>query len=245
MRAVSAQLVPESGELEIDFCGERYTPTRIEPFNIGREGDLAVDDNLYLHRRFLQISHLDGIWWLENVGARLSATISEASGGFQAWLSPGARIPLVFSETNIIFTAGSTSYEFSVRLHTPPFRREITVPATSSDTTVGPVVLTDSQRALIVALAEPLLRRSGDGVSSMPSSADAARRLGWSASRFNRKLDNVCDKLDKAGVRGLRGSNGNLALNRRPRLVEHAVMSQLVTAADLPLLERLREEDEG
>lgn len=242
---MTAEIAPVSGALEIDFCGELYAPGVFEPFNIGREGDLAVDENPYLHRRFLQISHGHGIWWLDNVGSRLAATISDASGGLQAWLSPGSRIPLVFSHTHVMFTAGSTTYEFFVRLDTPPFRQENPLPASSSETTVGPVMLTDSQRALIVALAEPLLRRAGNGVSSMPSSAEAARRLGWAPSRFNRKLDNVCEKLDRSGVRGLRGDRGNLALNRRQRLVEHAVTSQLVTAADLPLLEQMKGKDEG
>ncbi|MGJ3403836.1 hypothetical protein [Glutamicibacter sp. Je.9.36] len=51
----------------------------------------------------------------------------------------------------------------------------------------------------------------------------AAARLGWGITKFNLKLDNVCDKLDKAGVAGLRGGPGKLATNRRARLVEHAV----------------------
>ena len=55
---------------------------------------------------------------------------------------------------------------------------------------------------------------------------------------FNRKLDNVCDKLDKIGVRGLRGGKGNLATNRRLRLVEYAVATHLVGTEDLFLLER-------
>jgi hypothetical protein len=58
---------------------------------------------------------------------------------------------------------------------------------------------------------------------------------------FNRKLDNVCEKLDKIGVAGLRGGRGNLATNRRARLVEYAVAARLVTAEDLLLLDRVRE----
>ena len=50
----------------------------------------------------------------------------------------------------------------------------------------------------------------------------------------------MCDKLDKVGVAGLRGGGGKLATNRRARLVEHAVTSHLVTAADLDLLEQQR-----
>ena len=72
----------------------------------------------------------------------------------------------------------------------------------------------------------------------------AAERLGWTMSRFNRKLDNVCDKLDRLGVRGLRGGPGKLASNRRARLVEHAVFSRLVTSEDLPLLDQSQDEDD-
>jgi hypothetical protein len=72
----------------------------------------------------------------------------------------------------------------------------------------------------------------------MPTSAQAAERLGWPLTTFNRKLDNVCDKLDKLGVAGLRGGAGKLATSRRTRLVEYAVATHLVGQEDLPLLDR-------
>src|SRR6185312_8489933 len=206
-------------------------------FTIGREGDLEIDDNPYLHRRFLTVACYDDIWWLSNVGSRLSATIADSTGGLQAWVAPGARIPLVFGQTNIVFTAGPTTYEFSVHLTKPAFRQEWSADDGDGQTTIGPVVLTEAQRALVVALAEPMLRRDGTGLSSIPTSAKAAQRLGWPLTKFNRKLDNVCDKLDKSGVAGLRGGAGKLATNRRARLVEHAVTSHLVVPADLPLLD--------
>jgi hypothetical protein len=54
---------------------------------------------------------------------------------------------------------------------------------------------------------------------------------------FNRTLDNVCEKLDKIGVDGLRGGRGKLAVNRRARLVEYAVATRLVSADDLETLD--------
>src|SRR5699024_12726263 len=92
-------------------------------------------------------------------------------------------------------------------------------------------------------LAEPMLVREGSGMSAVPTSAQAAQRLGWQLTKFNRKLDNVCDKLDRLGVRGLRGGPGKLASHRRARLVEHAVFSRLVTAAGPPLLARAEHRD--
>ncbi|GAA1364276.1 hypothetical protein GCM10009596_26570 [Arthrobacter rhombi] len=224
-------------EVNIDFCGEWFPVTDDQVFTIGREGDLEIDDNPYLHRRFLTIARYDNMWWLSNVGSRVAATIADATGGMQAWVAPGSRIPLVFGQTNVIFTAGPTTYEFSVHLATPAFRQEWTADDGDGQTTIGPVVLTDAQRALVVALAEPMLRRDGNGLSSIPTSAKAASRLGWPLTKFNRKLDNVCDKLDKSGVAGLRGGAGKLATNRRARLVEHAVTSHMVVPADLHLLD--------
>ena len=102
---------------------------------------------------------------------------------------------------------------------------------------MDPIPLTSSQRLLIVALSENVLRQRIPGRGEIPTSAEAAARLGWSLTTFNRKLDNVCDKLDRVGVAGLRGGREKLATNRRARLVEYAVSTRLVSADDIPLLE--------
>ncbi|PJI94982.1 hypothetical protein [Luteimicrobium subarcticum] len=226
--------------LRLEFCGEWFDVDPDVPFEVGREGDLAIDDNPYLHRRFLRVTHEFGIWWLSNVGGLLSATVCDADGGVQSWLAPGTRLPLVFGRTTIVFTAGPTTYELSARLEDAPYTQAVHPdPDDAGDgtVTIGVVPFTVSQRQLIVALAEPMLRRDGTGLSELPSSADAAARLGWAMTRFNRKLDNVCDKLDRIGVKGLRGGPASHAKNRRARLVEYAVASRLVTSADLPLLD--------
>ena len=207
------------------------------PFLIGREGDLALRSNPYLHRSFLEIICVDDLWWLLNVGTRLSATVTDGEGGLHAWLAPGGRIPLLFPVTTVLFTAGATPYEIVIRTGTPVFQASGQRFEASGSTTVGQVVLTSSQRALITAVAEPLLRRDGASLAEIPSSAAAARRLGWTQTRFNRKLDNVCDKLDQIGVAGLRGGVGGAAMQRRARLAEYAVGSRLVTPADLALLD--------
>jgi hypothetical protein len=228
--------------LKVEFCGERFDVDPGTPFEIGRDGDLEVDDNPYLHRRFLRITFEHGIWWLANVGTLLSATVCDATGGVQSWVSPGTRLPIVFPHTTIVFTAGPTTYELTAELEDAPYD-EVLAGDLRGDgdgdgtVTIGVVPFTTSQRQLIVALAEPLLRRGGTGLSELPSSVDAARRLGWTTTRFNRKLDNVCDKLDRIGVKGLRGGPASHAKNRRARLVEYAVASRLVTVEDLPLLD--------
>ncbi|QNK83096.1 hypothetical protein [Nakamurella sp. PAMC28650] len=223
--------------IQVEFCGEWFTPDPACLFEIGRDGNLQVDGNPYLHRRFLTLECIDGMWWLANVGSQLSATVSDVTGALQAWLAPGARLPMVFGDTSVLFTAGPTTYEMAIVNDEAAFAMSEVGRAESGETTIGPVTLTPSQKQLILALAEPLLRREGTSVSSIPSSKEAAARLGWEQTRFNRKLDNVCDKLDRRGVRGLRGGVGQLAVNRRARLVEHAVATRLVVAGDLVLLD--------
>lgn len=237
--AVTAPRQPRpAGDVTVEFAGEFFRVAPGARFAIGREGDLALDDNRFLHRHFLVIEHAGGLWWLANVGSRLSATVTDTDGRVHAQLAPGARLPIVFAVMTVVFSAGPTTYELSVHAAQPAFRA--TRPEDDGDglSTIGAVPLTLSQRQLIVALAEPVLRREGTGMSELPTSARAAERLGWTITRFNRKLDNVCDKLDRQGVPGLRGGISSSATNRRVRLVEHAVASRLVTRDDLELLDR-------
>ncbi|MFW0794551.1 hypothetical protein AAFP30_12135 [Gordonia sp. CPCC 205515] len=221
----------------VDYCGERFDLDPGQRFSIGREADLSVDDNPYLHRRFLVLHNENGLWWLTNLGTHLSASVSAGDVGFSATLGPGARMPLVFGETTIVFSAGPTTYEVSVYADAPAVA-SITEPHTiGGDTTRGVPTLTESQKVLIVVLAEEILRRDGTGASAIPSSAQAAARLGWSITKFNRKLDNVCDKLDQLGVSGMRAGGGKLASNRRTKLVEFAISSRIVTRDDLGLID--------
>ncbi|QAY59939.1 hypothetical protein ET475_07975 [Microbacterium protaetiae] len=227
----------DGAEIIVDFAGEQFPVRPGEVFTVGREGDLAIEDNLFLHRHFLTIHCVDGLWLLANVGSRLTATVTDSGGRVQAWLAPGARLPLVFETTTVIFSAGPTTYELIIHAAEPAFQETVRFSDDAGQSTIGEVPLTASQKAMILALAEPLLRREGTGMSELPTSAQAAQRLGWSLTRFNRKLDNVCDKLDRIGVPGLRGGARAYATNRRVRLVEHAIAARLVTRDDLPLLD--------
>jgi hypothetical protein len=225
----------------VDFCGESFDVAPDRPVSIGRSGDIALDDNPYLHRRFLEVSIRDGFVWLANCGSLLAATLVDERSRLQAWLAPGAQLPVVFERSHVRFAAGPTSYEVDIIVEDAPFAAddppEPIVDLSVTTETIGRIPMTPDQRLLIIALAEPLLRQEGRGNAALPSSADAARRLGWTQSKFTRKLDNVCSKLERLGVRGLHGESGNLAANRRARLVEYAVTTGLVGPGDLHLLD--------
>jgi len=229
----------------IDFCGETAPITR-QPFTIGRDADLVLDDdNRHLHRHFLSISQQQGIWLLANVGGQLTATVSDAGGRLEAFLAPGAVLPLVFEHTVVRFTAGPTTYEFAIVMPDPAFSAAPTEQSEQGDTTVGRVAMTPDQLRLIVAIAEPALRGDGRAATTLPSNQQVAQRLGWRLTRVNRKLDNVCQKLAAQGIRGLHGAPGQLASNRRARLVEYALAVRMVGRDDLVLLDVDGESDVG
>jgi len=224
--------------LKVEYCGEWYTVETDRSFTIGRDADLVIDENPYLHRVFLTLSFEYGLWWLQNVGQLLAATVSDSTGSVQAWVAPGAKLPLVFQQVQVIFSAGATTYEFSIHAEEDFYNTSLTATTVDGGTTIMPVALTSTQRLLVVSLAERVLLQPSAGRATVPTSAEAAARLGWSMTTFNRKLDNVCEKLDRLGVDGLRGGRGKLATNRRMRLVEYAVATRLVSSEDLALLER-------
>ncbi len=221
----------------VDYCGEIHEVSEDSPVVVGREGDLVIDDNPYLHRRFLEFSYAEGLLWVANVGSSTTATVADAHGLVQTWLSPGARVPLVFPHCVVWFTAGPTTYELEVSQESAPFATAVEEVPGDGATTMGRVTFTPDQKLLILALAEDILRRGNRGAGAIPHSRTAAERLGWTTTKFNRKLDNVCEKLNKLGVRGLVGSTDRTASNRRVRLVEYALAARLITVEDLVWLD--------
>jgi hypothetical protein len=218
-------------ELRIEYCGEWYDIPAGASLTIGRSADLVIDDNPELDPLLLRIFPEFGMWWIASTAADRVVQVSDPSGRVTTALAPGARAPLVFDPAHVVFTAGRTTYEFALHGELP-----YSASATSAELRhdwVDLPRLTAAQRLLLVVLCERSLQHPSRGPGDFPTSADAAARLGWSLTAFNRKLDNVCDRLDRAGVAGLRGGRGNLATRRRTRLIEYALSARLVTVDDL------------
>lgn len=221
--------------LVVSFAGEAFEVGADQPFVIGRVGDLAIPDNQHLHRRFLEIRREHDLWWLSNLGNHLVANLIDNSSGLRAWLQPGSRLPIVFASSTVTFIAGPTAYELEITSDAPAFTLDAGDELSEATVTVGRLRLTDDQRLLLLALCERTLRNPAQGIQ-VPSSAEAAARLNWEITKFNRKLDNVCSRLASSGVRGLHGSAGNLASGRKTRLIEHVLSTGLVTVGELLLL---------
>jgi hypothetical protein len=219
--------------LQIEYCGEEYIPDSSKDFEIGREGDLVIDDNPVLHPKLLRLYFSADLWWIQNVGARLAAMLGTPDGSLNAWLGPQARMPMTVPELKVRFVAGPTTYELSFSLDPLPAGVAAGERAVDSEPTPDGLKFSFEQRLLLLALLEPVLCDRLKGVSSSLSSPELAQRLGWSLTKFNRKLDAICEKFEAAGVRGLHGSPDRLAFNRKARLIEYLLMTQYFTPADL------------
>jgi hypothetical protein len=220
--------------LRIEYCGEWYDVPAGEILTIGSAADLVIDDNPELDPLLLEIFHEFGMWWIASTANARVVQVSDPSGRVSVELGPGSRVPVVFQPAHVVFSAGRTTYEFAMHGDLP-----YSATATSAELRPARVDLprlTAAQRLLLVVLCERALRHPTRNPNEFPTSAEAAARLGWSLTAFNRKLDNVCDRLDRAGVAGLRGGRGNLATRRRARLIEYALSAGLVTSDDLALL---------
>lgn len=240
----TARTTADSTALVVDFCGELHRVEVDDSLAFGRSAALTIDDNPYLHRTVGSFSWQGGWWWLHNRGSRIHLTIKDLTSRTHVALAPGRDLALTFPRALVQFSAGRQHYEIEISLPDPLAVNQPGPAARLDDNRLGDhgatisladLPLTVDQRRLVVALAEPTLI-SGDPEIRLPSNRAAAVRLGWTITRFNRKLDNVCQRLHKAGVSGLRGDVATLAADRRLRLVSHALESGLIDHRDLELL---------
>ncbi len=231
---------PDGSELIVEFVGDERVLVPGDELTFGRAGDLAIDDNRYLHRLLGRFSWSGGVWWLANLGSSIPLTVSDTTGPSFSRVAPGATLALSFESSVVAFEAGGCSYELTVDLADSGF--DSVAGADSPEVWTGEVTTTASslpmsaeQHLLLVALAEARLR-DPSSAADLPTNRQIASRLGWTITKYNRKLDGLCVKFAAAGVSGLRGSSDALARDRRVRLVDHAVHAGVVTADDLALL---------
>jgi hypothetical protein len=231
-------------DLRVDFCGELTVVEPGDELTFGRSADLHIDANRHLHRVLGRFWSRGDAWWLTNEGRTITIQIADADSRSSVLLAPGSEIALSFPNSILRFRAGVTDYELIVQV---PDRGASADEDTDDDLlsgddeemgdtiALGDLMLTDEQRLLLLALAEPTLR-DPHTTEDLPTNRAVARRLGWSITKFNRKLDNLCNRFSKLGVGGLRGSVDQLATDRRRRLVEHAIESGLIDRTQLDRL---------
>lgn len=231
----------DAPQLRVEYCGEEYSAEPGHTLTFGRSGDVVIDDNRFLHRVLGEFKWVDRLWWLTNVGSSIAITVTDDASPSLARFAPGTSMPVAFEASTLRFDAGGTAYELTIDIIGGLGGRDADDDLDDLDdvdagpgvddgasaemtTTTSNLPLTDDQFALLLALARPLLL----GNDSLPTNRLLASGLGWTVTKYNRKLDGLCTKFTKAGVTGLHGSADRLAKDRRMRLAEHVVHAGIV-----------------
>lgn len=226
-------------ELHAFFIDELTVAEEGDVLTFGRSGDVEIDvANEFMHRVVGAFFSQDNVWWLANKSKHAVLTMV-GSAGRVTRLPPDAVGALSEPRGLVRFEFGPASYELGWAL---PGQDTLMPPALDDDGDAnitrqfGVVNLNAEQRLLVTALAESRLRDSSADPTDLPANAAVAHRLGWTGKKLDRKLDYLCARLASEGVRGLRGEKGFEAVDRRARLVEHAIGSGMVTSDDLDSL---------
>lgn len=224
--------------LEVAFVDEVHQVAPGRMLGFGRADDIVIDDSPFLHPHVGRFSHLSGFWWLANLMPRGLIRLRDGHTRSIVILDGESVVAVGFSRFVVEFTAGPTTYQLEGRILGPV----PSPPATLSDVDNAPdgagfATLTDDQRLLLAALAEPGLRSAPAVTLTVPPTPAVARRLGWSVPKVNRKLDYLCSKLRRHGVRNLKGGYDDRATDRRVALVQLALHMGWVSHEDLRLLE--------
>jgi len=226
------------GDLEVTFMDDTRRVGVGDTLTFGRSGDLEVDSNRHLHRLLGRFENLDGVWWLLNVGSAIALDVLDTNSPSRLSVAPGIEIRLPFQDFRVLFHAGPSNYEIeaAVLQERPSFSAADPTSTGNTTVTAAEASLNDEQRLLLTALAEQRLKTGL--VLELPGNKVIAARLGWTAKKFDRKLDNLCTKFHRLGVTDLKGDHSDLATNRRSRLVDYVVTVGLISVDDLGLLEQ-------
>ena len=187
----------------------------------GRDADIALDTNPFLHRRTGAFVPDRGEWWVHNLGAKLHLVVI-ADDGSRADLPPGARHALSPPGGLVRVTAGRMAYELLYRM---PEAATTTPQVPSGDdaalTTQVDLSLTPREIDFLVTFARPYLLGLAE---PMPTYVEVARLWAVSPKTLDNSLQSIKRKFRSAGL--IRDPNLDA-------LVQTAIHHSLVTRADL------------
>ncbi len=213
--------------------GTRYLLNEEEPFTFGRSDSCTVvldADDATISRLAGSVEHDKGAWWLVNRSNVRALTVIDELG-FRNVLPPGRRVVLD-APVAVGIDAMKTSHEVVVVVPrtagTPPDQE----PLDGTRTSIGHgVLINEADRLALVALFDGYLRPPPRLDPHPRSYAAAAAELGWPKTTLIKRVEYLRTRLTNAGVPNLIGWNA------LPALAEYAISAELITKADLKLLE--------
>ena len=174
---------PEIGPITVEFLDDEIVLAHGDALTFGRRADLVIDDNPFLHRVIGRVASREGIWWLQNHGARTVLELRDANSDFLSKIPPSQQIPITSVEMALTFSAGPSNYELLFH-QGRPIATGLSGDERPGTATIdfGVIPFTTDQHLLLVALCENRLL----GESALPSNRAIARTVGWTITKYNR-----------------------------------------------------------
>lgn len=207
-------------ELELDFAGETTVATGTVTF--GRDADIELDTNRFLHRRTGAFVFEGGTWWVHNLGSKLYLSMI-ADDGTRAELPPGTRQTLAATGGIVRVIAGRSTYEISYSLADFADGVAPALPPVDDGTMTVQVDASLAPREIdfLVSFARPSLIGSTD---PMPTYAEVAAIWNVSPKTLDNTVQSIKRKFRAAGLVRDQGLDA---------VVLTAIQHSLVTRADL------------
>lgn len=209
-------------DLALEFAGETLRAERSVTF--GRDADLELDSNPFLHRQAGAFVRDGDAWWVHNTGSKLYLTVV-ARDGTKAELPPGTRHALVGGSGFVRVVAGRSTYEINYRLATerpPPAHAPVLGPPDDGTLTVQvDLALTPREVDFLVTFARPVLLGSAE---PLPTYAEVAAVWAVSPKTLDNSLQSIKRKFRAAKLVRDQGLD---------TVVQVAIQHSLITRDDL------------
>lgn len=207
-------------ELELEFAGETMRAERTVTF--GRDADLELDNNPFLHRRTGAFVRDGDTWSIHNVGSKLFLTVVSGDGT-RAELPPGTRHAIVHGTGLVRVVAGRSTYEINYALAAEPAApaAALGAPDDGTETVQVDLALTPREIDFLVTFARPALLGLAE---PMPTYADVAGTWDVSPKTLDNALQSIKRKFRAAKLVRDQGLDA---------VVQVAIQHSLITRADL------------
>lgn len=214
--------------------GVRYALNEDEPFTFGRSETCSVvldPDDITISRLAGSVEYDKGAWWLINRSNVRALTVVDELG-FRNVLPPGRRIVLD-APVAVGIDAMKITHEVVVVVPRTAGRPPEQEPLDGTRTSIGNgVLINEADRLAMVALFAGYLEAAPRYEPHPKTYAAAAARLGWPKTTLIKRIEYLRNRLTNAGVPNLMGWNALSAL------AEYAISAELITKADLALIQR-------
>jgi hypothetical protein len=203
-----------------------------EPFTFGRSDDCTLclgAGDTGISRRAGSLEHEGGTWWLVNRSSLRPLAVTDELG-FRSVLAPGRRLAV---EAPVRVTVDGTDASHVLKVTVPRAGAAAEQSPVGTTTSVGEgVLVSDADRAAMVALFAGYLEDPPRYDPYPKSYAAAAARLGWPRTTLVKRIEYLRTRLTNAGVPNLTGWNA------LPGLAEYAITAKLISKDDLRLIGR-------